>query len=431
MSRMKITLIFSVGLITACLFIQATRTRTWLAESKETVEIDEIKNSLGCDVESDLNVCLNTISEIIAGKNMTSRQQRENLQRTIAIIKESLGCIDESDLDAFLDAASEIAGKNMTERQQQEEVEHNIPGKNSTGNGTPVKDSPPPSFHPSSANATSLQNAATLVTSARAPVDVLISMKNFNASSFTYYYLHIPKVGGFGAKRLLDADLKAAGKLAVCGQGLSNISQWSTWVRNSPDCVIRTSESVYSPAVKHTFTVVRPPLEHVLSQYFHCAESKSHKSRRHLMPSLDVWLKEWAKARSSNSTQLVQSFSCYNPINLQSARLCYPSNTTDLLERFDVIGVLPELVRSTCLMSIEMLGIVPPRCNCTNSRVHRRLRLDDHGVKHHGDTFNMTRKQRRLAELLTEQDAFLYEDALAVFKNHVRYVQQKYSFQMC
>lgn len=256
-------------------------------------------------------------------------------------------------------------------------------------------------------------------------------------NSDPYYYAHIPKTGGYGVRTLLNPDLKQAGLRPICGQGLKNVSQWSNWTANDPECIIHSSESIYSPRVKNTFTVVRSPLEHVLSQYFHCTESKSHKGKQHLMPSLDVWLEEWHKVLTQNaSMKVVKGYNCYHPINLQSARLGNPANATEILKRFYVIGVLSQLERSTCLMTIQITGKVPKRCNCTArkrktvQRKRRRL-LADHGVQHHGASFQMTEYQTKLATELTTRDAVLYNTALGLFENHIRYVEHKYSFQMC
>ena len=38
-----------------------------------------------------------------------------------------------------------------------------------------------------------------------------------------------------------------------------------------------------------------------------------------------------------------------------------PEHNGKLLECFNVIGVLPQLARSTCLIKIEILGNIPPQ----------------------------------------------------------------------
>jgi len=256
--------------------------------------------------------------------------------------------------------------------------------------------------------------------------DERASSSHNDKSLYQYYYLHIPKAGGNGALRFLNEDMEHIHQRKVCNHGFKY--EWLNWTQNDPDCVIHMSESYYSPNAKHIMTVVRPPLEHVVSQYFHCKESKDHATRSHLMPSLDVWLEQWTKAQDSKSQKVVREYDCYNPINLQTKKLGNPENNIELLDRFDVIGVLPQLARSTCLMTIEISGIIPPRCNCTNT--HRRLRAD-HGVIHHGDSFKLTKNQTKMINQLTKRDALLYKNGLDIFENHVRYVETKYSFNMC
>lgn len=281
--------------------------------------------------------------------------------------------------------------------------------------------------------------------------------KNYKLKE-SYYLLHTPKVGGFGAKRLLDIDLQSIGKSKVCQQGLGlhKINHWSNWTTEQPNCVVHTAESVFSPNVPHTFAIVRPPLQHVVSQYFHCTESRSHNHSQHLMPpTIEVWLEEWNNARTAGNMTVVDGYHCYNPINLQSQRLGNPRGVHELLEQYDVIGILSQLDQSTCLMTIEMRAsqqqhpVVPPRCNCSHSvafvddnddaaaskskptQRHFVGVVDDHGVQHHGANYQMSKNATSLAKKLTEKDAILYNQAVKLFENHVQYAEQKHSFRMC
>ena len=89
----------------------------------------------------------------------------------------------------------------------------------------------------------------------------------------------------------LNEDMEHIHQRKVCNHGFKY--EWLNWTQNDPDCVIHMSESYYSPNAKHIMTVVRPPLENVVSQYFHCKEATNLPTRKKmLVPSLDVWLEQ-------------------------------------------------------------------------------------------------------------------------------------------
>jgi hypothetical protein len=115
------------------------------------------------------------------------------------------------------------------------------------------------------------------------------------------------------------------------------------------------SEASWTPLAEQSMIVLRNPSHHVLSQYFHCAESSEHGERRRVKfqssTTLTGWLTAWRDAlqmvdapaagpsnesEKKNTTTAWDSsslaerakklnhFDCYNPINLQSTYV-FPS----------------------------------------------------------------------------------------------------------
>lgn len=69
---------------------------------------------------------------------------------------------------------------------------------------------------------------------------------------------------------------------------------------------------------KYSDAIIRDPREHVLSMYFHCAESRDHKA-------LAQWLQAWVDAKGNTTfgnktiaSELGGRFRCYNPINFET-----------------------------------------------------------------------------------------------------------------
>jgi hypothetical protein len=222
------------------------------------------------------------------------------------------------------------------------------------------------------------------------------------------------------------------------------------------------SEGPYTEMAQHNYIVVRSPRQHVLSQYFHCKESKDHKSRAGLMPSsLDEWLTAWHAAAIGNATKYKENrkFGCYNPINLQSFYLGVSSaknaSREDLKERFDVVGDNAQMGKTVCMIFIRYTGWVPKECDCSNANVtvsesnatmstpsdasqrHRRLALTydkekhAHGVTHHGATFQTTPRQDEMIAKLTELDELLYQYSRDVFAEQVQEVEEEFKIKVC
>jgi len=140
-------------------------------------------------------------------------------------------------------------------------------------------------------------------------------------------------------------------------------------------CSFWTTEAPYlsqgirgNPVAKNVYTIVREPISHVLSQYFHCTESVDHSRLRsrstgnllnhhQKMPSLNVWLANYAKiARSipldeispfelkglKRIMELRNRFRCYNPIDSQSAYVQFPPMNKNATSGEQTMLVLPK-----------------------------------------------------------------------------------------
>jgi hypothetical protein len=197
--------------------------------------------------------------------------------------------------------------------------------------------------------------------------------------------------------------------------------------------------------------MVREPATHVISMYFHCTESSDHKDRWKFMPSsMEEWLGAWHGAAMKNGSLSMEGdgmneqFQCYNPINMQTARL---KSTGGLDERFAVVGLLEEFDVSTCLMSIRLHAMVPPRCNCSTSADEMSVVSNtdsnenisnttanndvDHGVSHHGGSFQPSAQAVDLIKDLTREDTRLYANAVAKLQRDIEAVEAEYSFCLC
>lgn len=55
----------------------------------------------------------------------------------------------------------------------------------------------------------------------------------------------------------------------------------------------------------------------------------------------------------------------------------------------------------------------------------------DHGVSHHGDTFNITDSQKTAISLLTQKDNVLFRMATELFDEQVRQVEKEFGVVLC
>jgi len=272
--------------------------------------------------------------------------------------------------------------------------------------------------------------------------------------SIDNFFIHIPKTAGTTARDIMNSLFRtmALGEQVVCDHTVDShlkYWQWSSTIitpgHSNPirNCKMHMSESIYPSDMNwaHVYTIVRPPHEHVLSQYFHCKESQFHK-RKELMPSLDEWLSSWVPLMETKLRRAMKRwkgkhfhsmFNCYNPINLQSYILQFAENLSpesskmDLKKRFDVIGLTTQFDKSICLIMIHLTGKVPKVCDCTS---RRRLR-ESHGVTHHGASFDTSESQRRAISNLTKVDQRMFQYAEELFEIDVKNTEEKYAVQLC
>jgi hypothetical protein len=203
--------------------------------------------------------------------------------------------------------------------------------------------------------------------------------------------------------------------------------------------------------MNHVYTLIRNPKEHVLSQYFHCTESKEHR-KKELMPSLDEWLKYWvdhipenenSRFDSNKYSQKDSLFQCYKPTNLQSTYVDFNVNDkapaeikADLHSRFAMIGLTEYFDQSICIFTALLTdGNIPDGCDCTGKdqqQQRRRLKeRQDHNVIHHGNSFNATESQIEAINALTAVDQLLYYYAQEIFWEQVKLTEEKYNFELC
>ena len=98
-----------------------------------------------------------------------------------------------------------------------------------------------------------------------------------------------------------------------------------------------------------------------------------------------------------------------------------------------MIGPLDEMDKVLCVILIHYAGLLPDACNCSNGEnkhKHRR-RLSDHGVIHHGSTYNTTSFQDAMIEKLVAKDQILYDYSLKLFNVQLRLVEEYFNVTIC
>lgn len=294
--------------------------------------------------------------------------------------------------------------------------------------------------------------------------------KELQHSYGSNYYQHIPKAGGYSAFHYLELDRREISSIAaaarggknsssfsksgrVCNHGGAQIGAWKKWRRDYPRCWLHATESFYSPEPSRRFVVLREPVSHVLSMWNYCTQSPKRRRKARTMPrTMDDWLHAWEEVlpRELNCPQLTHgggtergcpAFKCYNPLNLQTERTRMKGrNPMDLRDRYEVVGILSELEKSTCLVSIVLHGRVPKRCVCSRgtsdgsasqAKAPDKVRID-HGVIRHGDDLtNVTEYQLRAIRNITRDDDALYRTAESIFWEKVRDVEAEYDIALC
>ena len=269
--------------------------------------------------------------------------------------------------------------------------------------------------------------------------------------SFSHFFVHIPKAGG-GTTFSMTTQLVGGGVFKdikpwayrPCNEGTNgSFLRFQKEDSNGTPCNFWITEQPYGHfkmKQRHTYTIVRSPMEHVVSQYFHCKESKDHAKNAYKMPaSLDDWLDHHVQRMDEKNITRAQSrsggkFKCYDAINLQSMMTGFDETMSEsqLRNRFDVIGVMDQLTKSVCAINIRYTGAIHPSCDCTDVTKRRRnLRVGDHGVKHHGATFNLTDSQASKIQKLTQLDSLLYDRAKVAFANQVKEIEEELDIVLC
>jgi len=306
------------------------------------------------------------------------------------------------------------------------------------------------------------EGASDLKEDTRTPAE-LIQMENDNAIKskdkiLSHLYVHIPKAGGFGFLTQLMTLMSQGGifhgkggendqrgwAYRPCNTILGALNKFFTDAVpekvNGVPCNLWMTEDevVRSDFHSHAYTMIRSPVQHVISQYFHCTESSSHADRAHLMLGLDEWL-DYHVERLEGAEDVMHvakdpdPFRCYDPINLQSHFVNFnpEKDENDLVKEFDVIGVMDHFSQGVCAINIRYTGVVPPVCDCTNEGKRRRLGNIDHGVKHHGASFELTESQSSKITKLTALDSVLYSKAKLAFAQQVSDIEKDFGVTLC
>lgn len=224
--------------------------------------------------------------------------------------------------------------------------------------------------------------------------------------------------------------------IALKDHGVDSVKAWDTWLQTGS--IVKSVHFTENSALdslpyrgQRLMTMVRNPIHHVLSQYNHCTVSKGRPQwRNDRMPSPIEWLSKWKDAMSleqKDQQRLENTFSCYNPINLQSTRLGRTSAGP-----YDVIGLTERHFESTCLFAMT-LGVVPNRCNCTstNDTIYEGYPRVDHGVTRHGASMRITENETRLIQTLTDKDRSLYDEVQRNFETTIQRMEKVLNIVMC
>lgn len=251
-------------------------------------------------------------------------------------------------------------------------------------------------------------------------------------------------------------SLSAAGKFQACQFGTMRLDaapeKWTNRAKGRFCTLFMTENKMgWAAPAEQVYVILRQPETHILSQYFHCKESKSHAHSAHLMPSLNEWLETYVSAKGDATLvdQANQKYRCYNPINMQSSWLNYlgidchgntcslSQNAKELLkQRYTILGDNRQMTKTVCAIFIKYTGWVDQeRCNCTavagNQSDFAAKRGNSHGVMHHGSTYKTTQEQDEYIQQLTHIDRLLYQAGKEVFAEQVREIEEEYRITLC
>lgn len=262
-------------------------------------------------------------------------------------------------------------------------------------------------------------------------------------------------------------------------------------MHNDMVCTLWISEQPRPVYFRYGYTLIRNPRHHVISQYFHCKESRPHRNKAHFMPdTLTEWLLGWvetskregidvgglrppvrrARAAAGPGAGEDGDFKCYDPRNLQTTftKFSYSDwrrggnrewNRTkakaDLEKRFQVLGLTERTAQSMCLIAIRFTGWVPPKCDCTDIMINQEqskanntdadytiqdenrnsnitlVQGKSHGVEHHGATYVTTPTEDALLDELTQWDQKLYDLAQELFWERLIDTEYEYGVRIC
>ena len=211
----------------------------------------------------------------------------------------------------------------------------------------------------------------------------------------------------------------------ICNHGTIPFHNWAPFFPGFKGkikfrCIMAVSEHAHRGDVPNGYTIVREPLSHVVSQYFHCTDSLHHK-KKEIMPPMKEWLdayKELADSlpwkerlpyelgrwsRVEKARKLGKKFNCYNPIDTESLFVGFPGKDDngerillpkdyvypypfdgslprnqetrrldqqlfdDLKRRYRIIGDTSQMIKTVCSIFIDMTNgeYIPKPCDCT------------------------------------------------------------------
>ena len=214
----------------------------------------------------------------------------------------------------------------------------------------------------------------------------------------------------------------------VCNNGAATYNYWNPFhlaLKNTMKfrciMVIAESHGEQEDQIPNIYTIVREPLSHVVSQYFHCVDSRHHPNGELIMPPIGEWLniytnlsdslpletrppyiKKWRGIKKAIDLKL--KYNCYNPIDSESDFVQFPARGKDgrrlvlpkdyrypypldkalprneetkkidqqlfddLKNRFKIIGDTSRMIKSLCSIFIHMTNgeHIPAPCDCTH-----------------------------------------------------------------
>jgi len=135
-----------------------------------------------------------------------------------------------------------------------------------------------------------------------------------------------------------------------------------------------------------------------------------------------------------------KKFKCYVPLDIQSYILKFNPDLQnqseedikqELAAKFAVIGINEQMHKSICLIATKYTGKLPDACDCSGETRRRKLLTFSHNVTHHANTFNRTKEEDEMIDILTKKDQLLYRYALEIFDQQVKEVEDKLGITMC